>query len=145
MEIHIREGSIAEAVALGRELQEFSEPYKEDIYLKRLTDVPHLILIAAVDNKPVGFKVGYQSSRPDTFYSWMGGVLESYRRKGIATMLAERQEEWAKRNGFLKVSFKTRNHLTNMVFFGLNRGFIIVDLIKKGEVKDYRIMMEKNL
>lgn len=145
MEIQIRKGTIAEVVALSREVTEFFQPYSQKTYEERLSDVPHLILIATVYGKPVGFKVGYRRYGHNVFYSWMGGVLDQYRRKGIATRLADSQETWAKTHGFVKVTFKTRNRLSKMIHFGLNRGFMIVDLIKKGEVKDYRIVMEKVL
>jgi predicted GNAT superfamily acetyltransferase len=145
MDIKIRKGTIEEVIALSKEVTEFFQPYSEKTYEERLSDVPHLILIATSDNKPVGFKVGYSRYGHDIFYSWMGGVLDEYRRKGIATKLADSQESWAKTHGFVKIIFKTRNRLSKMIHFGLNRGFMIVDLIKKGEVKDYRIVMEKIL
>ena len=34
---------------------------------------------------PIGFKVGYE--RDGYFYSWMGGVLSDYRKKGVAQNL----------------------------------------------------------
>lgn len=145
MTIKIRQGSISEVVALSHLIQEFFENYPENVYEERLMDEPHLILIATEDGIPVGFKVGYRRFGKDIFYSWVGGVLDQYRRNGIATMLADEQEIWAKSNGFVKVIFKTRNRFTNMVNFGLNRGFKITDLIKKGEVNDHRIVMEKIL
>lgn len=144
-EIKIRNGSIEEVVMLSQKVPDFFQPYSEITYHERLTDRPHLILIAEVDGELAGFKVGYQSKISGVFYSWMGGVLASYRRMGIASRLAETQEAWAKNHGFQKVQFKTRNNLTKMIHFGLNRGFMIVDLIKKDQVKDHRIVMEKIL
>ncbi|PRY86550.1 GNAT family N-acetyltransferase [Mongoliibacter ruber] len=144
-EIKIRNGSIAEVVMLSQRVPEFFQPYSEKTYHERLSDRPHLILIAEVDGELAGFKVGYQSATPGVFYSWMGGVLASFRRMGIATKLANTQEEWAKNHGYQKVQFKTRNRLTKMIHFGLNRGFMIVDLIKKDQVQEHRILMEKAL
>ncbi|EOZ99674.1 acetyltransferase, gnat family [Indibacter alkaliphilus LW1] len=144
-EIKIRNGSIEEVVALSQQVPEFFQPYSEKIYHERLSCRPHLILIAEVDGELAGFKVGYQSATSGIFYSWMGGVLASYRRMGIATKLADTQESWAKNHGFQKVQFKTRNRLSKMIHFGLNRGFMIVDLIKKDQVQEHRIVMEKNL
>ncbi|MFD2037328.1 GNAT family N-acetyltransferase [Belliella marina] len=143
--IKIRQGSIEEVVSLSRRVTEFYQPYSEKTYEDRLKDIPHLILIAEVDGELVGFKVGYQRDSPQVFYSWMGGVLASHRRKGIATMLADGQEQWARNQGYLKIYFKTRNKLTKMLHFGLNRGFMIVDLIKKDKVEEYRVVMEKVL
>ncbi|MFN3802257.1 GNAT family N-acetyltransferase [Belliella pelovolcani] len=143
--IKIRQGTIDEVVALSQQVSEFYQPYSEKTYQERLKSIPFLILIAEVDGDPVGFKVGYQRDSPQVFYSWMGGVVASHRRKGVATKLADAQEQWAKNHGFLKVYFKTRNKLTKMIHFGLNRGFMIVDLIKKGRVEEYRVVMEKVL
>jgi len=145
IDIKIRNGSISEVVELSRKVPEFFQPYSEKTYEERLLENQHLILVAEVDGKPAGFKVGYQRFGHDVFYSWMGGVLNEYRRKGIATKLANEQETWAKNQGFTKVVFKTRNRLTKMIHFGLNRGFMIVGLIKKGKVEDYRLVMEKKL
>lgn len=144
-EITIRKGSIAEVVALSKQVPEFFQPYSEVTYEKRLQDKPHLILIAEVDGNLAGFKVGYQKETKSEFYSWMGGVLVLYRRLGIATKLAERQESWAKEKGYHIIKFKTRNRLTKMLHFGLHRGFMITDVIKNEELEEYRIILEKSL
>ncbi|WP_106568698.1 GNAT family N-acetyltransferase [Cecembia rubra] len=143
--IKIRQGTIQEVAELSKKVTEFFQPFSEKTYEDRLKDTVHLILIAEVEGKPVGFKVGYQRDSPELFYSWMGGVLDSHRRMGIATKLADEQEHWASNHGYLKVYFKTRNRFSKMIHFGLNRGFKIVDLIKKGGIDDYRIVMEKVL
>ncbi|KAA3631752.1 MAG: GNAT family N-acetyltransferase, partial [Bacteroidetes bacterium] len=90
--IEIKKGGITEAVELSRQLPEFIDPAGEDEYHKRLDGVRSLILIAWDGKKPVAFKVGYE--KEDHFYSWMGGVLPEYRKKGLAKKLADVQEEW---------------------------------------------------
>jgi len=75
----------------------------------------------------------------------MGGVRPEFRRKGIATVLAEEQERWSKANGFRAVFFKTRNRFLGMIQFGIKRGFKVVDLLPKGGEEDYRIVMRKKL
>jgi GNAT superfamily N-acetyltransferase len=143
--VKIRQGTIKEVVELSKMITEFFQPFSERTYEDRLTDITHLILIAEVEEKPVGFKVGYERDSAEVFYSWVGGVMANYRRIGVATKLADEQERWAKYHGYHKVYFKTRNRFSKMIHFGLNRGFKIVDLIKKGSVDDYRIVMEKML
>lgn len=101
--VKIRNGNIDEVVALSRMVPEFFEPHSEKTYHERLLGRPHLILVAEVNGELAGFKVGCQSDTPGLFYSWMGGVLASYRRMGIATKLADTQESWAKNNGYQKV------------------------------------------
>ena len=73
----------------------------------------------------------------------MGGVRPEFRRKGIATALADEQERWAKEQGFNSIFFKTRNRFPGMIQFGIERGFKVVDLLPKGGVEDYRIVMRK--
>ncbi|HAS46153.1 MAG TPA: GNAT family N-acetyltransferase [Microscillaceae bacterium] len=141
----IREGTIAEVVALSQQIPEFSISYAAEEYHKRLKSARHLILIAVDHQTPVGFKVGYQSADPTIFYSWMGGILPSHRRQKIAQHLATYQEKWVKENGFTHIRFKTRNYLKPMLIFGINNGFDIVEVIPKESVSNYRIILEKQL
>jgi len=141
----LREASLAELLWVHERIPEFPGKASLDFYTERLKHRLHLALVAEKEGDLLGFKVGYQSDMPDTFYSWMGGVRPEFRGKGIATSLAEKQERWAKAQGFTSVFFKTRNRFPGMIQFGVKRGFKIVDLHPKGGVEDYRIVMHKNL
>ena len=143
--ILIREGTIEEVMTLSRAVPEFGEVYRKEAYNRRLSDRLHLILIAEVDGALAGFKVGYQSDIPGILYSWLGGVLPEFRKAGLALAMAEKQEAWARMQGFQTIRFKTRNRFVQMLHFGLSRGFQIVGFEKKGEVADYRILLEKQL
>lgn len=139
----ISESDIATAVAVSKRIPEFHNPPEASEYEKRLNNNPHLILVAFDGNRPVGFKVGYE--RDGEFYSWMGGVLPSYRRRSLALRLAEKQEEWARRKGYKSVTFKTRNQHKNMLLFALKRGFNVVGFKEKGDVMTNRILLRKVL
>lgn len=139
----VREGSIEEAVSLSRKIPELINPHEVPVYEERLSEKPHLILIATVDQEPVGFKVGYERSA--TFYSWMGGVLPGFRQKGIAKLLAEEQEKWVIRHGYTTISFKTRNSHKGMLIFALKNGFNITGFISKNKIEDSRILLQKKL
>ena len=141
----LREASLAELLWVHERIPEFPGKASLDFYTERLKHRLHLALVAEKEGELLGFKVGYQSDKPDTFYSWMGGVRPEFRGKGIATSLAEEQERWAKAQGFTSVFFKTRNRFPGMIQFGVKRGFKIVDLHPKGGVEDYRIVMRKDL
>ena len=141
----LREASLAELLWVHERIPEFPGKASLDFYAERLKHRLHLALVAEKEGELLGFKVGYQSDKPDTFYSWMGGVRPEFRGKGIATSLAEEQERWAKAQGFTSVFFKTRNRFLGMIQFGIQRGFKIVDLHLKGGVEDYRIVMRKDL
>ena len=141
--IKIATGQLQTVVAISQQIPEFNNPHNLSIYQQRLTDVPHLVLVAYVDNVPAGFKVGYE--RDGYFYSWMGAILPAYRRLGLARKLAEKQEVWAKAKGYPHITFKTRNRLKPMLLFAIGRGFDIIDIQPKATVDEYRIILRKLL
>uniref|UniRef100_UPI00404856DF GNAT family N-acetyltransferase n=1 Tax=Algoriphagus sp. TaxID=1872435 RepID=UPI00404856DF len=143
--LQLREASLAELLWVHERIFEFPGKASLSFYQDRLQHRLSLALVAIWEGELAGFKVGYQSELPETFYSWMGGVRPEFRGKGIATALAEEQERWAKAQGFTAVFFKTRNRFPAMIQFGIKRGFKIVDLHPKGGIEDYRIVMHKNL
>ena len=145
MKFQIREASPAELFWVHVRIPEFPGKASLDFYNERLKHRLYLALVAEMDGELLGFKVGYQSDTPDTFYSWMGGVRPEFRKYGIANALAEYQENWAREKGFRSVFFKTRNRFPPMITFGLKRGFKIMEVIPKGGVEDYRVVMRKRL
>ncbi|MDR7130462.1 putative GNAT superfamily acetyltransferase [Algoriphagus sp. 4150] len=145
LEVVVRKASLEELFWVHMRIPEFGGRGDLDFYRKRLEDKRQLSLVAVVEDELIGFKVGYQSDKPKVFYSWMGGIIPEFRRGGVATALAEYQEDWARNNGFEEIFFKTRNRLPPMINFGLQREFKIVEVIRKGTVDDYRIVMMKRL
>ncbi len=143
--ILIRKGSFAEAVKLTLEISEFENPHKEEVYLDRLSDKDHLILIATVNNEPAGFKVGYDKFGDGSFYTWMGGVKSEFRRMGIAKKLADTQEEYAVKQGYNSIILKTRNRHKNMLVFAINNGFKIIEIMVKEHLEENRIILKKQL
>ncbi|MFL0684068.1 MAG: GNAT family N-acetyltransferase [Algoriphagus aquaeductus] len=141
----IREASPAELLWVHEQIPEFPGKASLEFYTERLKHRLHLGLVAEKDGELLGFKLGYQSDTPDTFYSWMGGVRPEFRKMGIAAALADFQENWAKEKGFKAIYFKTRNRFPGMITFGLSRGFKIMEVIPKGGVEDYRVVMWKEL
>ena len=60
-----------------------------EFFINRIqTKDDHLSILAFSNEKPVGFKIGYRYDL-STFYSWIGGVLPTYRQQGIATAMAQ--------------------------------------------------------
>ncbi|MFK7979331.1 MAG: GNAT family N-acetyltransferase [Saprospiraceae bacterium] len=141
--IKIVVGKLETVVEISQKIPEFDNPHGLLTYQQRLKDVPHIILVAYIAEKPAGFKVGYE--RDGYFYSWMGAILPAYRRLGLARKLAERQEDWAKENGYPDVTFKTRNRLKSMLLFAIGRGFDIIEIQPKATIAEYRIILRKML
>lgn len=141
----IRMASPAELLWVHERIPEFPGKASLDFYADRLKHRLFLALVAEKEGELLGFKVGYQTDTADVFYSWMGGVRPEFRKHGIADALAEFQETWAQEKGFRSVYFKTRNRFPAMISFGLSRGFKVMEVIQKGGVEDYRVVMRKEL
>jgi GNAT superfamily N-acetyltransferase len=141
----IREASIREIMEVHRLIPEFRGEVSTSFYEDRLLDRVFLALVAEQSGRLVGFKVGYESEFPDVFYSWMGGVLPEFRKRGIASQLADFQEKWVKEKGFKSVFFKTRNRFPAMICLGLKRGFKIQKMIPRENIDEHRILLIKYL
>ena len=142
---HIHEDSLDDAVMVSANIPEFDDPYKIQEYSKRLNSTAHQILTAYDDHNPIAFKIGYQRHPDGSFYSWMGGVLPNYRRKGIANNLADHQETWAKKNGYNSIRMQTREKHKAMLALAINRGFQITNRIEKTFSSNTPIWMNKPL
>ena len=142
---HIHEGKLDDAVMVSANIPEFDDPYEIPEYSKRLNSTTHHILTAYDNHNPIAFKIGYQRHSDGSFYSWMGGVLPNYRRKGIANNLADPQETWAKKNGYISIKMQTREKHKAMLALAINRGFQITSRIEKTSSSNTLIWMNKPL
>lgn len=117
---------------------------KIDKVLHRLASKEQIhIGIAACEGAYVGFKIGYKED-DTTFYSWLGGVHDSYRNQGIASKLMELQHAWCIKKGFNAIKTKTMNRWRNMLILNIKHGFDIINTYQDadGAVK---IVLEKKL
>ncbi len=103
----------------------FDEPFSESYFKNKLGDKSDILSLVAYSNtKPIGFKIGYAKS-DKTYYSWLGGVLPSFRKKGVASALMRMQHEQVKHMGYIEISTKTFNHFKLMLILNLKHGFDI--------------------
>lgn len=117
-----------------------------DLYFfeKRFQEKENLISFIAYDNKtPIGFKIGYKYNE-STLYSWVGGVLQNFRNRKIATKLANLQENWAKEQHFTKIRTKSMNKFKPMLILNLKNGFDIISIYTNTKHQT-KIIFEKNL
>ncbi|MCO6478484.1 MAG: GNAT family N-acetyltransferase [Phaeodactylibacter sp.] len=143
MEYVVQPCDIETAASISRQIPELENPHGAAEYRQRFKDTPHLILAAYDGDQPIGFKAGYE--RDGYFYSWMGGVLPEYRKKGVARALAGAQEAWAKARGYDSITFKTRNVHKAMLIFALGNGFDIIAVEERKEAAANRIWLRKVL
>ncbi|CAF1329449.1 unnamed protein product [Adineta steineri] len=145
--IEIREGLslFDHAFAVHQQIPEFqihSTAYQE--LSERINNTKHpLILVAYIDNQPVGYLIGYE--RYSSFYIWLAGVLPSHRRHGILVQLMNQTEQWALKINYTSLTIKTRNCFKSMLLFLISHDFKIIDVDKKQTVDSHRLILEKQL
>lgn len=95
------------------------------LMLEKLEAKKDLLCIFAVTNdEMVGFKLGYP--QPDgVFYSWLGGVNEKMRGRGIASQLMIQQHEKVQQLGYRQVRTYGRNERKAMLITNIKHGFDI--------------------
>ena len=99
--------------------------------------------LAYAQEQVVGYKLG-RSSDPRSFESWVGGILPSHRRQGIAFELSLRQEEWCRKNKFQFMTTITAHDNTAMLILNLRHGYTIAGtFLKRG--KNLNVSLEKKL
>lgn len=102
-----------------------------------------LTLMVYDDDVPVAFKIGYRQD-PDTFYSWLGGVLSEHRRQGLAAQLMQHQHNWARAQGYRFIQTKTLNRWRDMLVLNLRNGFDVMGTYV-GKDGRLRLILEKEL
>ena len=114
----------------------------EVFFIERIKTKENILILIAYDKEiPIGFKIGYRYNET-TFYSWVGGVLENFRNKGVAKQLAKLQENWCKKKQFSKIRTKSMNKFKPMLILNLKNDFNIVH-VYTNQKKQTKIVFEK--
>jgi predicted GNAT superfamily acetyltransferase len=141
--------SVIQPMPDGDTLHGILEVYREvfgsrDDLIHKMKEKPRLLVtVAKQEENVIGFKIGYElDSR--TFYSWLGGVSEDYRKHGIASRLLTLQHQFLKENGYHIVQTKTMNKWRDMLILNIKHGFDVIETNtdKKGR---HKIVLEKKL
>jgi GNAT superfamily N-acetyltransferase len=86
-----------------------------------------LMLLAQVQDRPVGFALGYEN-KPGTFYCWLIGVIPDFRRQGIAAQLMEAMAAWAGDHEYHTIRFESFNWQRPMLHLAISQNYDIVGL-----------------
>lgn len=145
-DIIVKEVSIEEAVKVNRNVIEFDgkDTTKED-FEKRYVGKDNLIIVAYYKNIPIGYIIGYDRDNDGSFYCWMAGVDNNYRRLGALTALMNYQMNWAKNKGYTKLKIRTRNNRREMLSFLVKNDFNFVSVEQREDITENRINLEHDL
>jgi GNAT superfamily N-acetyltransferase len=103
-----------------------------------------LMLVARLDDKPVGFFIGFEL-KPDVFFAWFYGVVPENRRQGIASQLMDAVHSWAKQNEYESVRFECHNQHRPMLHLAIELGYDIVGMRWDPDRGDNLVIFEKVL
>jgi hypothetical protein len=101
-----------------------------------------LLLLASVEGKCVGFKLGYELDQ-HCFYSWLGAVDAEFRDVGLASRLMLDQHAWCRAAGYKRIRTKTQNHFRPMLLLNIRSGFDIIGT--ENSEHGLKVIMEKSL
>lgn len=136
--------SIQSILKLLNSIPEFSGTFSEEMFHERLS-ADSIMLVATINEKPVGCKIAYNRFEDGSYYSWLGGVLPEFRNKGVAQLLNNEMEFFAKEKGYTSIIFKTRNKFKPMLHFAIKNGYHIVDIEQKRDILENRIILRKSI
>lgn len=103
------------------------------------------MLIARINGVPAGFKVGYRESQT-TFYSAKGGVLDTYRGRGLARFMLHAMINRCFHAGYRRYVFDTfPNRNPGMSILALRESFRLIRADFNAVYKDYRLRFEMRL
>ncbi len=103
-----------------------------------------LMLVARVDEKPVGFFIGFEL-KPTVFFCWFYGVVPDRRRQGIATQLMDAVHSWARQNEYESIRFECHNQHRPMLHLAIALGYDIVGIRWDPDRGDNLVIFEKVL
>jgi GNAT superfamily N-acetyltransferase len=103
-----------------------------------------LMLVARLDDRPVGFFIGFEL-KPGVFFAWFYGVIPEYRRQGIASQLMDAVHSWAKQNDYDSIRFECHNQHRPMLHLAIAVGYDIVGMRWDPDRGDNLVIFEKGL
>ncbi|HEX3869081.1 MAG TPA: GNAT family N-acetyltransferase [Pirellulales bacterium] len=125
--------------------QVFRPPHDVEFFKRRfLGRYNPLIMIASLDEMPVGFFTGFEL-KPGTFFAWLYGVSSEFRRKGIASQLMAAAHDWVRQHEYEVVRFECQNLHRPMLHLAIEQGYDIVGIRWDTDRAANLVIFEKTL
>ena len=103
-----------------------------------------LQLIARIEDRPVGFFLGFEL-KPTVYFAWFYGVLPECRRQGIASQLMDAVHGWARQNDYESLRFECHNQHRPMLHLAIAQQYDIVGISWDPDRGDNLVIFEKVL
>jgi len=103
-----------------------------------------LQLVARIEDRPVGFFLGFEL-KPGVFFAWFYGVHAEFRRQGIASQLMEAVHSWVKQNDYESIRFECHNQHRPMLHLAIALGYDIAGIRWDPDRGENLVIFEKVL
>jgi GNAT superfamily N-acetyltransferase len=103
-----------------------------------------LQLVARLDERPVGFFLGFEL-KPSVFFAWFYGVVPDFRRQGIASQLMDAVHSWARQNEYETIRFECHNKHRPMLHLAIAKEYDIVGIRWDPDRGANLVLFEKSL
>ena len=142
--LEVKQGDFSDLIVIEQQIPEFSSPKDIHTLRQRLAAKEYLLLVTYDSGRPVGYKLGYALNK-ETFYSWLGAVIPSHRKLGLAQKMLIQQEAWVIEQGYQVIEVKTKNRFSNMIMMLVKNHYHITDLQTFTHSSDNKIKFSKVL
>ena len=123
----------------------FNPDQQEEFFRRRFQGRHNVsMLVALLDEKPVGFIVGFEMM-PSTYFSWLCGVVPDSRRLGVGTQLMQAQEGLAKEHHYNLLRFECQNQHRPMLHVAISEGYDLVGIRWETPTASNVVIFEKEL
>jgi len=123
--------------------QIFRPPHSEEHFQRRYMGRYNVVqMIARVDNRAVGFVLGFEL-KPRIFFTWFYGVVPHHRRQGIASQLMDALHSWVKQNDYEAIRLECHNAARAMLHLAINNDYDIIGLRWDHDRGDNLILLQK--
>ncbi|HEY7119645.1 MAG TPA: GNAT family N-acetyltransferase [Tepidisphaeraceae bacterium] len=130
LEVHVESVGPNYHGLIAQLASETVEPVSEPDIDREMAGQNALALVAFADGRPVGFKIGRgREGRRRLFTSRLGGVMNEYRGRGVASALARHQIRAVAGMGYPAIRCHVKNDNVPMLRMALHEGFGIIGMI----------------
>ncbi|RYV03911.1 N-acetyltransferase [Shewanella sp. OPT22] len=130
---------------LNKQIPELERRLSSTDINDRIADKPFLLLLAFVEGDIAGYKLGYEIDEK-SFYSWVGGVAQDFRKIGVAETLLVAQENWVKEKGYQILQVKTQNRYNGMLSMLIKHQYQILNVNNESQdYSEYKMLLAKKV
>lgn len=125
--------------------QIFRPPHDVEFFRRRFQGrYQVLMLVASIEDRPVGFFSGFEL-KPGVYFAWLYGVVPTHRRQGIASQLVDAVHSWATDHEYETVRMECHNSHRPMLHLAIARDYDIVGIRWDSDRGENLVICEKTL